>query len=384
MKIVYCTDSICYLGGIQRITIAKASALANIVGNEVWIIVTDHRKEIVLPINSKVHIINLNVNYFADDWRGKWYVLKGILQKRRLHKKLLAKQLEIIQPDIVIATGTSEKNFLPTIRISTSPIFIREIHNHKYYRRDAAATIFAKCMAILGDIIDYNICIKKYDKIVILSKEDKERNWKKDAKVVVIPNPLTANVTKQSTCSEKRVIAAGRLAYQKHFDALIDAWYIVHKAHTDWQLDIWGDGTEKEALQNQINQYGLQDTVQLKGYAQNVIEKMHNYSIFALSSRFEGFGLVILEAMANGVPVVSFACPCGPKDIITDGKDGILIPHENTELLAQGIINLIEDEAKRIDMGQNAVAKAKQFNTDTIIQQWMDLFTQQISIRNGK
>ena len=188
--------------------------------------------------------------------------------------------------------------------------------------------------------------------------QDKERNWKNDSKVVVISNPLTVNVEKHSSCSEKRVVAAGRLAYQKHFDALIDAWNIVHKKHQDWQLDIWGDGTEKDALQNQINQYGLQDTIQLKGYAQNVIEKMSDYSIFALSSRFEGFGLVILEAMANGVPVVSFACPCGPKDIITDGKDGILVPHENTALLAQGIINLIENEAKRIEMGQNAIIKA--------------------------
>lgn len=113
MRLVYCTDSICYLGGIQRITIAKASALANIPGNEVWIVVTDNRKDIVLPINPDVHIINLNVNYFEDDWKGKLYVLKGILYKRIIHKKRLTAALEQIQPDIVIATGTSEKNFLP-------------------------------------------------------------------------------------------------------------------------------------------------------------------------------------------------------------------------------------------------------------------------------
>ena len=102
MKIVYCTDSICYAGGIQRITIAKANALSQIEGNEVWIIVTDNKQKPVLPINPEVHIIDLDINYFEDDWKSKLHVIKGILIKRKQHRKKLKTVLNQINPDIVI------------------------------------------------------------------------------------------------------------------------------------------------------------------------------------------------------------------------------------------------------------------------------------------
>ena len=109
MKIVYCTDSICYPGGIQTITIVKANALANIPGNEVWIVVTDNKQSPLKPLVG-VKLVDLDVNYFADDWKGYFYVVKNILLKRRIHKKRLRKVLDDIQPDVVISTGTSEKN----------------------------------------------------------------------------------------------------------------------------------------------------------------------------------------------------------------------------------------------------------------------------------
>lgn len=142
MKIVYCTDSICYAGGIQRITVTKANALAHIEGNEVWIIVTDNKQKPVLPIDEKVHLIDLDVNYFEDDWKSKWHVLKGIFIKRKEHKKRLQVALNEIRPDIVISTGTSEKNFLPGISINSKPKFIREIHSNKKYRILSATNTF--------------------------------------------------------------------------------------------------------------------------------------------------------------------------------------------------------------------------------------------------
>lgn len=111
MKIAYCTDSICYAGGIQRVTIAKANKLA--LKNEVWIIVTDNKDKPVFPLSTKVHLVNCDINYFEDDWKSRFYILKGIIYKRKQHKKRLKEILNQIQPDIVISTGTSEKNFLP-------------------------------------------------------------------------------------------------------------------------------------------------------------------------------------------------------------------------------------------------------------------------------
>ena len=125
MKIAYCTDSICYAGGIQRVTIAKANKLA--LKNEVWIIVTDNKDKPVFPLSTKVHLVNCDINYFEDDWKSRFYILKGIIYKRKQHKKRLKEILNQIQPDIVISTGTSEKNFLPYLSVSSHPVFIREI-----------------------------------------------------------------------------------------------------------------------------------------------------------------------------------------------------------------------------------------------------------------
>ena len=103
MKIAYCTDSICYAGGIQRVTIAKANKLA--LKNEVWIIVTDNKDKPVFPLSTKVHLVNCDINYFEDDWKSRFYILKGIIYKRKQHKKRLKEILNQIQPDIVITVG---------------------------------------------------------------------------------------------------------------------------------------------------------------------------------------------------------------------------------------------------------------------------------------
>lgn len=381
MKIVYCTDSVCYLGGIQRITIAKASALANIPDNEVWVVVTDNRRELVLPIDPKVHIVDLKVNYFEDDWKGRLYVLKGIMYKRKLHKRRLEDALEQIQPDIVVATGTSEKNFLPSIRVSSRPVFVREIHNYKYYRRSAANNWFAKLLAIGGDFIDYKLHIHAYDKIVVLTDEDKQTNWSNNSKVCVIPNPLTTTSDKRSTYQNKTVIAAGRLSYQKNFAALIRIWNTIHSHYPDWKLEIWGSGGCQEELTTQINEMHLEDCVFLKGYSADVISKMADSSIFVLSSVFEGWGLVIVEAMSVGLPIVAYQCPCGPKDIIAEGEDGFLVPVGDEQLFAQRLSELMDNISLREKMGHNAIRKSEIYHIEHIAQSWMKLFAE---LKRGK
>ena len=374
MKIVYCTDSICYAGGIQRITIAKANALAQIEGNEVWIIVTDNKQKPVLPIDPKVNIIDLDINYFEDDWKSKLHVIKGILIKRKQHKKKLKTVLNQINPDIVISTGTSEKNFLPQIHVNSNPAFIREIHSTKNYRRLSAKNTFDKTLAILGEYVDYSIFIKRYDKIVVLTEEDKINNWKNNSKVIVIPNPLTNICTKESTLEEKTVIAVGRLEYPKNFQSLIKAWTHVAKKHPDWKLYIWGEGSKRVELENLIAKLNLKKHVFLKGYTYDIQSQMSKASIFALSSIFEGFGLVIVEAMSCGLPVVSYACPCGPKDIITEREDGFLIEVNDEILLAKKINLLIENGALRKQMSDAAKIKAEQFNIYNVASLWMQLF----------
>ncbi len=375
MRIVYCTDSVCHAGGIQRITIAKANALADIEGNEVWIVVTDNKRpKPVLPISGKVHLVDLDVNYFEDDWKSRLHVLKGIFVKRREHKRKLQQFLNTISPDIVVSTGTSEKNFIPRMKVASHPSFVREIHFTSNYRQLAANGWFEKLSAWAGDIIDYRYHIRKYDKIVVLTDEDKQRQWKNYSKVEVIPNPLTIEHSKRSTLKSKTVVTAGRLTAQKNFASLINAWRIVNKSHPDWKLEIWGEGSLRNELQQQIENLPLKDSASLMGYTDDIISKFADASIFICTSIFEGLPLVFIEAMSCGLPVVSYSCPCGPKDIVTEGEDGFLVPVNDEQMMASRICYLIEHEDVRIQMGQASLDNSKAYSKDIIAAKWMAIF----------
>lgn len=382
MKIVYCTDSICYLGGIQNITITKANGLAQM-GLQVWIIVTDNKHPPLHPVDPKVQVINLDINYFEDDWKSKFYVIKSILIKRKKHKKAIAKVLNDINPDIIISTGTSEKNFLPNIRLNSTPIFIREIHNQKGYRLSHARSLFEKIMAIIGNWYDYSWNINKYDQIVILTNEDKELNWKNNSKVSVINNPVTFDTNiKTAPLTNKKIITAGRLVYQKNHKSLINAWKIVNQKHPDWQLEIWGDGALKNELSKLINTLGLNNKVLLMGYTNDIISRMLQASGCVLSSLYEGISLVLIEAMSCGLPVISYSCQCGPKDLIEHGKNGFLCEVNDETKLAEYICSIIEDEKLRIKMGQASKKKSEEFRIEKIVTQWTNLFQTLINNKN--
>ena len=377
MKIVYCTDSICYAGGIQTVTICKANALALIPNNTVWIIVTDNKERKLRLLNDAVHLIDLNINYFEDDWKSKYHLIKGFFIKRREHKKKLREVLNKIAPDVVISTGTSEKNFIPTLKIQSNPVFIREIHSVKNYRTLSAKNIFDKFIAYVGNLLDYHYHIRKYDKVVVLTEEDKRENWRDVPYVTAIPNPITINIdTQHSSLMNKTVIAVGRLVEPKNFQSLIRAWRIVYQKHPDWELHIWGSGHLQNSLQELIDLYKLQKSVSLKGYTYDIRTEMLKDSIYVLSSVFEGLPLVILEAMSCGLLVVSYTCPCGPKDIITDGKDGFLVPVNDESKLAEKICYLIEHDTIRKEMGRNAFLTAKEYSIEKIVDIWMTLFYQ--------
>ncbi|MCI6523262.1 MAG: glycosyltransferase family 4 protein [Parabacteroides sp.] len=384
MRIVYCLNSIRYLGGIQRVTIVKANALADISDNEVYIIVSDNRGgRIVHPLSPKVHLIDLDVNYYQDDWKSKWHVLKGIVVKRREHKKKLAKVLHEINPDIVISVGQSEKNMIPAI--SGRWVKVRELHFTKNYRWFHAHSIFSKTLAIFGELYDYFYKIRQYDRIIVLTYEDKESHWKGYKNVSVIPNPISfSDIAANNTLEGKKVIAIGRLSALKNFSSLIRSYRIVAQKHPDWILEIYGDGEQKYNLLQLIEQFDLRKQVYLRGFTSEVQRELLNASCFVLSSDFEGLPLVMLEAMSCGLPVVSYACPCGPKDIISEGVDGFLVPVNDEQGLADRICRLIENEEMRKAMGKAARLKAEQYRIEKIIPMWMDLFNQLLKEKREK
>jgi glycosyltransferase involved in cell wall biosynthesis len=216
--------------------------------------------------------------------------------------------------------------------------------------------------------------IRKLDKFVVLTNEDKQK-WNEidQNKIMTIYNPVSSSSQQFSSCENKRVIAAGRYSLEKGFDLLTEAWKYVNEKHPDWTLHIYGDG-DRTDLEKRINRLKLTNSFIANGKTNAITEKYLESSIFVLSSRWEGMPLVLIEAMSLGVAPVSFACPSGPRDIITHGIDGLLVENGNIEMLAENICYLIENEEKRKEMGRNARESVKRFDAKVIMSQWKELF----------
>lgn len=373
MKIVYCLNSISHLGGIAVVTIVKANALAEITGNEVFVCVSDYRSNALSArLSEKVTLVDLDINYYADDWKSRWHVWKGILVKRRKHKRKLTQKLKEIDPDIVVSVGQCEKYMLPKIKGRWATV--REIHYISDYRSYTASGFRERIYASLCEYYDLSWKIKGYDHIVLLTEEDRQRNWRKAENVSVIANPLTLQGPSPSAVKNKKVISIGRLEAEKNYSSLIQAFRYVVQKHSDWTLEIYGEGRLKRELQNLTEQLGLERNISLNAPVTAVADKYAEASCFALSSVYEGFSLVIVEAMACGLPVVAYDCPCGPRDIISDGVDGFLVAMGDEQTLADKINYLIEHPDKRIAKGKAALEKAQKYSVEKIVPIWMNLF----------
>ncbi len=189
-------------------------------------------------------------------------------------------------------------------------------------------------------------------------------------RVVQIPDPVAAAPGGPSPLDTPVVIAAGRLTRQKGFDLLIRAFARVAPRHPTWTLQIYGGGPERPALEGLIAEHRLQGTVELLGPTRHLDEAFREASVFVLSSRFEGFGMVIVEAMRCGLPVVSFDCPRGPSDIITPGRDGVLVPPEDIDALAAALGDLLADDARRRAYATAALATGAAYDPAAIGARW--------------
>ena len=165
---------------------------------------------------------------------------------------------------------------------------------------------------------------------------------------------------------------------------MIDAWKIVHQKHPDWIINVFGSGEYEDDVRMQIHEYGLQDVIIMNKPTDHIIEEYLKSSIYVMSSVYEGFALVLLEAMACGVPCVSFDCPHGPRNVITNGEDGILVEYLNTEALAENICMLIENQTLRKEMGKRGHLNVLRFSCESIMLQWVELFESLVRNKDKK
>lgn len=215
------------------------------------------------------------------------------------------------------------------------------------------------------------------DALVVLTEADVEGYGSLldgSVPLVQIPNTVRPLPGAKADLGAKTVYAAGRLRNQKGFDLLILAWAQVAPEHPGWRLRLRGDGHHRELIRRLIEEHGVAGSVSLEGSAENIGEDMAAASIFVLSSRFEGFPLILLEAMSKGMGVVSFDCPTGPSDIIDDHHNGILVPAEDVDALARGIAEMIADEELRRRTAAAAVVTAQEYTMEAIGPRWTQLF----------
>ena len=374
LKIVYLTPALYMAGGVERVLTLKANYFAEHFGYDITIILTEGKgKPLFYPLSDKIKVVNLDIDFeelWTCSFAKKIFVY---LKKQRLFKKALTKELMRLRPDITISLLRREINFLNDIKDGSRKI--GELHvNRANYRNfeandsNCVKSLFAKFW--MRSLVSN---LKKLDRFVVLTEEDKSA-WPELQNICVIPDPLSFSPTQHSLLTEKRVIAVGRYVYQKGFDLLLQAWTIIEKQFSDWELVVFGDGN-REPYEHQMKELGIdRNRCHLNGPTADIQKEYVNSSIFAFSSRFEGFGMVLVEAMACGLPVVSFACPCGPKDIVRDGEDGFLVENGNVDDLAQQLMKLMADDNLRTVFAHRAHQDVQRFNMEHIALRWKSLF----------
>lgn len=368
MKIVYVIQNTWYAGGQTRVLVNKANYWVER-GHDVYVITTDQANlPPYYPIDERVHMIDLGISYLIFDQQP---FLKKLLVLPRLFlrcRNRMQKVINQIQPDIVVSMFGKDVYVHPFI--TTDAVKVLEAHGSRYTWLSSRKGIVGK----LHNWLDLQV-IRRFDQFVVLTKEDVP-NWEVPG-TVNMPNGNTFEPQSVASLDIPKVIAVGRYGEQKNFENLVQAWDIVHRACPDWQLKICGQ--DLEHLDPLIDSLGLKDTI--VHYESRDMEREYmDASICALSSRHEGMPMFLLEAMSCGLPIVAYACECGPRDLIVDGETGILIEEkQDYKKLAEGIIRLIEDEDLRKSMGRKAKERSLLFSLDSVMQRWTELFSSLIA-----
>jgi glycosyltransferase involved in cell wall biosynthesis len=340
--------------------------LAHLKGVEVHLITSEQKeKSFCYPISNRVKHYDLTINYD----RSKSYFNLVNFKKVPKHIKRLKTKLNEIKPDVLIVCNYAfDFYFIPFI--SKGIKTIKEFHASRYYYIKALpkANFYSKFVYTVNNWIE-----QKYTHIVILNED--EKIYYKSNNIVVIPNAAISIKRSSAKVRDNIIIAAGRIAPVKQFDHLIKAWSLIAEKFPDWQVQIYGDGDDElTTLLKQLIQELKVSNIQLKGATSELTSKMQEASLYALTSATECFPMVLLESLACGLPIISYDCPNGPRNIISNGEDGVLVEHNNIEDFSKKLAKLIRDEQLRSTMVINTVKNVNRFEEQKVMSQWIQLF----------
>lgn len=348
MKLLYITNGINGIGGLERVLSIKVSYFAE-------------------ELKYEVHIITLNepeltaFYKFSEQITVHRVMTSGnAVSYLKSYMREINRVVMMVQPDIISVCDDGLKGlYVPLWIKKGKAALIYERHASMRLNNSKVQSLLMK----LGGLL--------YNKVVVLTQYNLSE-WLGNNQVV-IPNPVSFLPHEKATLKEKRIICVGSISHNKGYDLLIEAWNRIAEDCSGWKIDIFGRG-DSSKYQKMIDDYHLQDSIRFCGPTDQVQEEMLRSSFLVLPSRSEGFGMVLIEAMACGLPCVAFDCPCGPRDIIINGKNGLLVPPENVVLLAESMKKIIQDTALLEEMGSFAPYSVSKYEMVAIAQLWQDLF----------
>lgn len=373
MKLIYCIRALYNPGGMERVLVNKVTWLVRELGWEILVVTTDQKgRPTFYPFPKEVRMIDLGINYSDDNDFSPCRKIAGYLRRRRRHRRALTNLLLRERADVVVSLFPSESSFIPSIQDGSKKVL--ELHYCKFFRLQYGRK------GILGLIDRWrtwkdDFLVRRFDKFVVLTHEDRNY-WGRLPNIEVIPNAAKNMSGHFSDVSAYRVIAVGRLDYQKGFDRLIQAWSLVQAdgRFADWQLDIFGQGEWKDMLQQMIYEEGLQANAHINPPTKDIASEYVRSSLLVMSSHYEGFPMVMIEAMACGLPVVSFDYKCGPRDIIRHGENGLLVKDGDIRGLAEAMMKVMGDDAYRKRLSGAALNVVSTYSEEAVMGQWTRLF----------
>lgn len=339
-------------GGAERVAINIANELANYT-----------KVTIISCFNSKTKPafqINENVNFQILSDKSKSLSFHCIELSKKLKNILEKNDIGVI---INITAGVNTISYLATHNINTKVIYAE--HSNLLNKTYGKKHEFRQWLGA-----------KTADMVVTLTKSDKEQFVNKyniQKKCISIYNWFEGSIENNYNVQSKKIITVGRLEAVKGYDRLIKVASKFFIKHPEWKWDIYGDGSLRDNIQNLIKDFHLENNVFLKGNNSDIIKLYKNYSFFVLTSYFEGLPLVLLEAKSKMLPIISFDCPTGPSEIITNGFDGFLIDNGNIDKMVDCMIEMVENDSIRKYFSNNSVNVLQKFDKAIIVSQWCKL-----------
>ena len=378
---MYVHRSLATMGGVERVLIDKMNWLARN-GCDVTLVTNSQGQHpMAFPLDERVRHLDTDTRFFLLYKHSPLVRLWKHWQLLKRYRQRLQEIVDDLQPDVIITTTYQISTCGVILDLKTAAKRIAESHCAKFATNIENKWHRIPVLRWLVAIQDryYSRRVGKFDKLVVLTQGD-AAEWRPYAPhIAVIPNPVTRRpeTIPQRDGSGRRIICVGRLASQKGFDRLIDAFALIADQCPEWSIDIFGNGPDREMLLSRIVAKHLEGRIRINAATPRIFDEYQQSEFYVMSSRYEGLPLVLIEAMSCGLPCVSFRCRYGAEDLITEGETGLLVPYGDIQALADRILWMAEHTDERLRMGRNARQSSAQYTQDSIMPMWLKLFEEE-------